>query len=167
MNKPVRAFARPLAEFLAPCLGDVFARQGFAAGELVRHWPDIVGGEIAALAEPTKLQWPRRDAALARASSHAAEPEAATLVLRVEGPAAIEVQHLSGVIIERVNRFLGYRAVGRLALRQAPLPRRRSRAARPRIDAARAEAVAGTLTRVADEPLRAALGRLGAAVKGS
>ena len=29
------------------------------------------------------------------------DPEAATLVLRCEGPAAIEIQHLAGVIIER------------------------------------------------------------------
>ena len=35
-----------------------------------------------------------------------------TLVLRVEGPVALEIQHLSGVIIERVNRFFGWRAVG-------------------------------------------------------
>ena len=72
---------------------------------------------------------------------------------------------MAPLILERVNRFLGWRAVGRLALRQAPLPRGRTRAPRPAIDSARAEAVAAALTAVADEPLRAALGRLGAAVK--
>ena len=37
-----------------------------------------------------KIQWPR--------SQHeAAEP--ATLVLRVEGPIALEIQHLAGVIV--------------------------------------------------------------------
>ena len=44
-----------------------------------------------------------------------------TLILRVEGPAAVEIQHLANVICERVNRFLGWRAVERIALRQAPL----------------------------------------------
>lgn len=166
MNKPSRSFPRPLAEFVGPCLGEVFARQGFAAGELLRRWPDIVGPEVAALAEPAKLQWPRRDHALARGAARDDAPEAATLVLRVEGPAAIEIQHLSGVILDRVNRFLGYRAVGRLALRQAPLPRRRAGPpVRARIDPERAQAMSATLTAVADEPLRAALGRLGAAVK--
>ena len=47
---------------------------------------------------------------------------AGTLMLRVEGPAAIEIQHLADVICERVNRFLGWRAVERIALRQAPHP---------------------------------------------
>ena len=80
------------------------------------RWPDIVGAEIAAHAEPLKLQWQR---------TQDGEPtEPATLVLRVEGPAAIEIQHQSGVILERINRFFGWQAVGRLALRQAPLKRR-------------------------------------------
>ena len=44
-------------------------------------------------------------------------------MLRVEGPAAIEIQHLSTLILERVNRFFGWQAIGRIALRQAPLKR--------------------------------------------
>ena len=78
------------------------------------------------------------------------EREPGTLVLRVEGPAAIEIQHLADVICERVNRFLGWRAVARLALRQAPLrraeretrPQRRSRGGRARCrDACRTSAM--------------------------
>ena len=55
-------------------------------------------------------------------------PQPGTLVLRVEGPAAIEIQHLTGVILERVNRFFGWQAVDRLAIRQAPLSRRAKKA---------------------------------------
>ena len=91
--------------------------------------------------------------------------EPATLVLRVEGPAAIEIQHLSNVILERVNRFFGWQAVGRLALRQAPLSRREPPRARLKADAAEAERVAATLTAVGDDELRMALARLAAAVK--
>ncbi len=65
-----------------------------------------------------------------RARRTGEEREPGTLVLRVEGPAAIEIQHLSGVICERVNRFLGWRAVARLALRQAPLRRGERKAPR-------------------------------------
>ena len=122
------------------------------------RWKDIVGAEIAAHAEPIKLQWPRE------VDGEPAEP--ATLVLRVEGPAAIEIQHQSAVILERINRFFGWQAVGRIALRQAPLSRAKAKAAPPKIDAAEAARVEATLTDVADDGLRAALGRLGAAVKG-
>jgi hypothetical protein len=87
-------------------------------------------------------------------------------MLRVEGPIAIEIQHLSPVILERVNRFFGWRAVGRLALRHAPLARRPMPPARPAPDPEAAARLAGTLD-VADEDLRNALARLGAAIKRS
>ena len=86
-------------------------------------------------------------------------------MLRVEGPAALEIQHQSGVILERVNRFFGWQAVGRIALRQAPLSRPKQRPALPKIDPVETEKVAATLSGIADDDLRMALARLGAAVK--
>ena len=115
MNKPSRAFAKPLRDLVGKVVGETFTRQGFASAELVTRWADIVGVEIAAHSEPIKIQWTR--------PADGEEREPGTLVLRVEGPAAIEVQHLADVICERVNRFLGWRAVARVALRQAPLRR--------------------------------------------
>jgi hypothetical protein len=156
VNKPAKTYPRPLAELLNRCLGEAFAKQGFAATDIVTHWPDIVGPEIAAHAEPIKLQWPRRSGE---------EPEAATLVLRVEGPAAIEVQHLSGVILERINRFFGWFAVRRIAIRQAPLTRRTERRAPSAPDPAAVAQVAKNLPEIADDGLRDALARLGAAIK--
>ena len=155
MNKPrpIRKLAELTTEFMA----EAFKKQGFAATELVTRWSDIVGREIAAHAEPVKLQGPRE------VQGEPTEP--ATLVLRVEGPAAIEIQHQSAVILERINRFFGWQAVGRIALRQAPLSRARKRPAPPPADPAEAARVESTLGAVTDDELRAALGRLGAAVK--
>jgi hypothetical protein len=156
MNKPSRRGARPLAEFLGVCLSDAFRQQGFASAELVTRWTDIVGPEIAAHAEPMKVQWPR--------AVRNEAPEPGTLVLRVDGPTAIEIQHLAGVILERVNRFFGWQAVDRLALRQAPLSRRGKKPVKAP-DPEAAARIAGTLSEVTDEELRQALARLGAAVK--
>src|SRR5262245_57844585 len=155
MSKPSRPFAKPLRELLNKLVGDAFARQGFASAELVTRWDDIVGREIAAHSEPIKLQWPRQ--------ANGEDGEAGTLVLRVEGPAAIEIQHLAALICERVNGFLGWRAVGRLALRQAPLRRRQTKAA-PTMDPAATGLIAETLSDIKDEELKEALARLGAAV---
>jgi hypothetical protein len=153
MNKPTRP--RPLADVLRKTLNDAFAKQGFASTELIMRWPEIVGAEIAAHSEPEKIRWPR---AIANDA-----PEPATLMLRVEGPTAIEIQHLSGVILERVNRFFGWQAVSQLALRQAPLTRRK--AAKPSApDPEAAARIAGTLGDITDADLRNALARLGAAV---
>lgn len=157
MNKPSKRGARPLADFLGVCLSDAFAKQGFASAELVTRWTEIVGPEIAAHAEPVRVQWPRAVGEEA--------PQAGTLVLRVEGPTAIEIQHLSGVIVERVNRFFGWHAIGRLALRQAPLSRRKEKRSQPVPDPETTARIAAGLPEVADDGLRQALARLGAAVR--
>lgn len=157
MSKPSRSFPRPLSDLLAATLGDVLKAQGFASTEIISRWTDIVGTEIATHSEPLKITWPR--------SIGNEAPEPATLVLRVEGPAALEIQHLSTVILERVNRFFGWQAIGRIALRQAPLRHRERVSPRPPLDPEIAARIAEALPEVKDEDLRQALGRLGAAIK--
>jgi hypothetical protein len=157
MNKPGPPRARPLADLLRKTLNQAFAKQGFASTELVTRWGEIVGADIAAHSEPEKIQWPRpfgNDM-----------PEPGILVLRVEGPTAIEIQHQAKVILERVNRFFGWQAVGDLRLRQAPLSRRTTTTTPPAPDPEEQARIAATLSQVADDSLRAALARLGAAVK--
>jgi hypothetical protein len=156
VNKPARPQLRQLAELLHRTLNEAFAKQGFASTELVTRWPDIVGPEISAYSQPEKIRWLR--------PVGDEPPDPGTLVLRVEGPTAIEIQHQSRVILERVNSFLGWRAVGDLRLRQAPLSRRKPAAAAA-VDVAEAARIAATLADIADDRLRDALARLGAAVR--
>jgi len=155
--KPGPISAKPLSGLLGPALSEAFAKQGFAARELVTRWAEIAGAQIAAHSEPLKMQWPR--------PVEGQPQEPATLVLRVEGPMALEIQHSSDLILQRVNRFLGWNAVGRLALRQAPLARRPRKAAPRGPDPVAVEREAATLDAVADDDLRAALARLGATIK--
>lgn len=157
MAKPRFSPARPLSVLLGDVFSSAFARQGFASRELVTRWAEIAGPDIARHCEPLKLQWRRPTGDM--------PPEPATLVLRVDGPTALEVQHMAGIILERVNRFFGWQAVGRIALRQAPLsrpaPRRRAVAPEPTaIARERAE-----LTAIENDELRTALARLAAAIK--
>lgn len=156
IDKPWKTQARPLSDILRSTIKDAFAKQGFAATELVTRWPEIVGPEISAHCEPEKIQWPR--------PYENEDQQPGTLVLRVEGPTAIEIQHLSKIILERVNRFFGWQAVAELRLRQAPLGRR-ERPKPPVPDHAAAERIASSLTEISDEKLRQALARLGAAIE--
>jgi hypothetical protein len=157
MAKPGPISAKPLSVLLSGVFSEAYAKQGFAARELVTRWAEIAGSEIAAHSEPLKMQWPR--------PVQGQPQEPATLVLRVEGPMALEIQHSSDVILQRVNRFFGWSAVGRLALRQAPLSRQ-DRPPPPRApDPQSVAKVAETLSAVEDEALRAALARLGASIK--
>jgi hypothetical protein len=157
MNKPGPISAKPLSALLGGAINDVFAKQGFASRELVTRWADIVGADVAAHSEPLKIQWQR--------PVENQPPEPATLVLRVEGPMALEIQHTSDVILERVNRFFGWNAVGRIALRQAPLSRKPAPKIRKIPDAAEVARIEADLTTVEDGDLRAALARLGASIK--
>src|SRR3954466_13925918 len=143
MAKPGPISAKPLSVLLSDVFSDAYAKQGFAARELVTRWGEIAGPEIAAHSEPLKIQWPR--------SVQGQPQEPATLVLRVEGPMALEIQHASDVILQRVNRFFGWSAVGRLALRQAPLSRRDRSKASPAPDPAEVAELAKTLMSVEDD----------------
>ncbi len=156
MSKPGPISAKPLSVLLGDVFSEAYAKQGFAARELVTRWAEIAGAEIAMHCEPLKMQWPR--------PVEGQPQEPATLVLRVEGPMALEIQHSSDLILQRVNRFFGWNAVGRLALRQAPLPRR-GRRPLSRPDPKAVAAIARDLSAVEDDGLRDALARLGAAIK--
>lgn len=155
-----RTFARPLADLVLEKLDPLVARQGFGEASLLMQWPAIVGARLAGVCEPEKLQWPNRG----RKASPDRPQEPATLTLRVEPGFGLEVQHLAPVIVERVNGHLGWRCVGRIALRQQALgsgPASSPRRPPPPPDpAARARAQAAT-EGVAEEGLRAALVNLG------
>jgi hypothetical protein len=145
---------------MAATLNDALKTQGFASSEIISRWADIAGPEIAAHSEPMKINWPR-----AQKTPTDAPPEPATLVLRVEGPMALEIQHQKDIILERVNRFFGWQAIGRLTLRQAPLRRRDHPKAPPPPDPAVAARIAEGMPEVTDEALKGALAKLGAAIK--
>ena len=149
-----RSGARPLADFVAPGIADVCGKAGFSAVEVVTHWDEIVGPDLAPRCLPVRLQWPREEGA------------AATLVVRVEGAYAIELQYASGIIVERINSYFGWRCVGRLQLRQGPVPQRHSRPPAPiEPDKASVATVRAEIGRFEDEALAASLARLGALVR--
>ncbi len=138
-------------------MAEAFKRQGFAATEIITRWEEIVGPELARRSEPVRLVWPRRE-----------DPESVgTLTIRVEGVYAIEVQHSTAQIMERVNRYFGWRCVGRVAIRQGPVTPRHKPPAPPREPEPSAVAeVARKIGPFEDEALGKSLARLGALVRG-
>jgi hypothetical protein len=167
MNKSGGIFAKQLRDVTGKIVAKTFKQQGFGSVELVTRWTSIVGHDIGANSEPIKIQWTRpAPSPPSRAGGERSEwtQEPGTLVLRVEGPAAIEIQHLTNVICDRVNQFLGWRAIARIRLQQAPLQRGRPTKT-PAPDPMAAERIAANLPEIADDDLKQALARLGAAVK--
>lgn len=155
---PKRAWSQPLADLVGPAIHPVLARQGFGQSDVILNWDDIVGERLAANSQPIKLQWPPRP----KGRHPDAPPQPASLVIRVEGGFALELQHMADVLIERINAHLGWRCIGRLVLKQGPIERatqtehHRAKAT-PQGLAAAARLAEG----VGDEKLKAALIRLG------
>lgn len=146
----MKSLGSAVAKIAAPVLG----RRGFGEAQVILEWPAVVGEALARDSLPVKL------------SFRGGERLDGTLHLRVAPGAALEIQHREPVILERINGFFGYRAVGRLAIRQGPLPQRppprppEPRALTPTETATLDQEVAA----IHDPDLRAAMERLGRAV---
>ena len=135
-----------------------YARKGFGAAEILTRWAAIVGPTIAAHAVPERLVFPpggRTDGLL-----H---------VTVAPGGFATELQHLEPLVLERINGFLGYRAVTRLRLHQRPLPPAPHRPGRPTVpplSPAERQRLDSALSGTRDTGLRAALDALGREILG-
>jgi len=144
-------------------LGDVgrasFRRFGFVQASVVSRWPEIVGPRYAGVSAPESIRFP---------PGRRAE---GVLTLVVDGAHASVMQHVAPEIVERVNRFFGYPAVGRLVIRQgvAPRPqaaRAESRRAPPSLRPLPAE-LGDSLRAIGDPELRACLEGLAGALAAS
>jgi hypothetical protein len=144
---------RVLAAALPAIAGRALGRRGFAEAGIVTDWAAIVGATLADQSLPLKLSFPQ------------GKREEGVLQVRVAGPLAIELQHLAPQVLERVNAYLGYRAVTQLKLRQGALPPR----PRPKPEAALPPLAEAELRRqaaaVEDPALRDALEGLGRALR--
>ena len=151
---------KPLADFIDSCLGPALRAQGFAASDVITAWPEIAGERLATFSRPVRLEWPRRGR-----PDPDARPEPAALIVRVESAFALELQHLAPLLIERINAHYGWRCVGRLVLKQGPVPRPKpARPAPPELSSEDRARLAESTAGIAEEPLREALTRLGGAV---
>jgi hypothetical protein len=155
---------RAIGAYVARLLDPIARARGFATTALLSEWPAVVGEELASFTAPDKLVWPRRTEDREAASPQSAwRSDGAILVVKVDGPRAIELQHRAEQILERVNTYFGYRAIAQLRFLQAPLPAARSKVPAPVPPGAEEPAPAPGF---ADTGLAKALGRLGVSVRG-
>jgi hypothetical protein len=92
---------------LMPQIGrTAFRRFGFVQSSVVSRWPEIVGSVHAKVTSPQAIRFPP------------GEKSEGILELVVVPAHAPLIQHVIPEIIERVNRFFGYKAIARVKLRQ-------------------------------------------------
>ena len=111
-KKTLRPYSRPRGQG-AKAIGDLmpdigrtaFRRFGFVQSSVVTRWPEIVGPRHARVCSPEAIRFP---------PGEKAEGILQLVVIPAHAPLITQV---IPEIIERVNRFFGYRAVARVKLR--------------------------------------------------
>jgi hypothetical protein len=157
--------AHAIGAYVARMLDPIARVRGFATTALLSEWPAVVGEELARFTMPDKVVWPRRgERREASGSQSAWREDGAILVLKVDGPRAIEVQHRAEQILERVNIYFGYRAIAQLRFLQTPLSRAENRP--PALSSPADDDSCISAAEFAYEGLVQALKRLGAGVRG-
>jgi hypothetical protein len=156
--------AKAVGSFLPALTTKAFQKYGFSTVALITDWPTIVGAELARATAPERLKWRRLpEGGEDEAGDPPATRSGATLILRVDGARALQVQYQARQIIERINAYFGYAAVSDLRLIQAPA----AIAAAPTSDPAKAPArpLTHEVAGIAHVGLRDALARLGGEIR--
>ena len=145
---------RSLGRIVSKLTGKTYRRRGFIHTEIITRWSAIVGEELAGASLPQRISFP------------AGENDPGILHVRVEGARAIELQHMTPLVVERINAYFGYHAVGTLRMSQGEGPRvpETIAAAPPMPDREREIALDDQVARTRNPELRDALKALGRVV---
>src|SRR6476661_9464283 len=145
---------RAAGELVGEVGGQSFRRFGFMQSAIVSRWSEIVGERYAKVSCPESIKFPQGKKA------------GGALTLLVEGAHAPLIQHLTPMIVERVNRFFGYAAINRIVFRQGRMPVEAPRPERPQLRPVPKEIGEG-LREIADPELRTCLESLAAQIAAS
>jgi hypothetical protein len=153
-DSPRSCRPRAAGELVGDIGGQSFRRFGFVQSSIVSRWGEIVGQRYAKVSSPESIRFP------------AGRKSSGVLTLLVEGAHAPLIQHLTPMIIERVNRFFGHAAINRIVFRQGKPPAPPARPARAELRPVPKELGEG-LREIADPELRACLESLAAQIAAS
>ncbi|MEN3745626.1 DciA family protein [Sphingomonas sp. HF-S3] len=143
--------ARPVSDLLPDVGRAAFRKFGFVQHAVVSRWAEIVGERYARVSSPESIRFPK------------GERSEGVLHLVVTGAYAPMMQHISPEIIDRVNRFFGYTAVGKLQIRHGEVRRRAVTPPLPELKPI-SEEMGESLRGIADPELKAVLEALASGV---
>ena len=105
-ERPRGGPARPISELMPQVGRAAFRRFGFVQSSVVTRWAEIVGERHARVCQPEAIRFP---------PGEKSEGILQLVVLPAHAPI---IQHVIPEIMERVNRFFGYKAVAKVKMRQ-------------------------------------------------
>ena len=145
---------RAAGELIGEIGGQSFRRFGFVQHSIVSRWAEIVGERYSKVSCPESIKFP------------AGKKAGGVLTLLVDGAHAPLIQHLTPMIVDKVNRFFGYAAINRIVFRQGKPPAPAPKPERPQLRAVPKELGEG-LREIADPELRHCLESLAAQIAAS
>lgn len=145
-ERPRGGGAKAISDLMPDIGRTAFRRFGFVQSSVVTRWPEIVGARHARHCSPESIRFPK------------GEKSEGILQLVVTPAHSTMIQHVVPEIMERVNRFFGYKAVAKVKLRQGEVqaPRVEPRAAPPSLRPIPME-LGDSLRDIGDPELRAVL----------
>ena len=154
MTIPRRSF-KTIGTNVTKIVKPLISKRGFGNSEIINNWVNIVGNKLAQNIMPQKISY--------NCNSNLD----GVLLLRVNSSSvALEIQYVEKQIINKINTYFGFRAIGRIKIIQGPIPsperkltsKIRSIAKTDKIELER------KLNSIKDPDLRVALAALGTAI---
>jgi hypothetical protein len=98
---------KPIWSHIPGLIKPALRRRGFQDSNLIKDWAIIVGPQFAEYSSPECIRYANKGKI------------DGTLHLCVHGSAAMLMKHIEDQIVERVNRYCGYKAVARITMHQS------------------------------------------------
>ena len=154
MTIPRRKF-KTIGTNVTKLVKPLISKRGFGNSEIINNWVNIVGDKLAQNITPQKISYNRNSNV------------DGVLLLRVNSSSvALEIQYIEKQIVNKINTYFGFSAIGRIKIIQGPIPTPEKKI----VD--KIKTVANTdkielerkLNSVKDPDLRVALAALGTAI---
>ena len=154
MTIPRRKF-KTIGTNVTKIVKPLISKRGFGNSEIINNWVNIVGDKLAQNITPQKISY-----------NNNSNVEG-VLLLRVNSSSvALELQYIEKQIVNKINTYFGFSAIGRIKIIQGPIPAPEKKIANKIKTVANTDKIEldRKLDSVKDPDLRVALAALGAAI---
>lgn len=153
-----------------------YNRHGAAWAGLLSNWATIIGSPLSDFTAPEKVSWPGQARApqsaqptsLQAISRSQHQKIGGTLVVKVAYGRALEVQHTTFQILDRINAYYGYQAIAQIKIIQGKISKVKpvEKAVLPALNQAASDRLDERMVDIENENLKHALKNLAKGVLG-
>lgn len=99
---------QPISKLIPKLIKPIIQQKGGATAGLLSKWSDIIGEDLSLFTRPGKITYPKRVLG------------AGTLQIDVDPRVALEVSHMTPILLDRINTYYGYPAVSKIKIISKP-----------------------------------------------